>query len=117
MKKPSIGKLVKDMTDNKHGYFMTWTYIMTFGSFSGFAASFPLMIKIIYGNIPGMDAALAPDPLKYAYLGPLVGSVIRFAGGPLSDKWGEHIYAVLRVRADCRMSGPGIRRLPDAHIP
>ena len=51
MKKPSIGKLVKDMTDNKHGYFMDLhNYIMTFGSFSGFAASFPLMIKTIYGT-------------------------------------------------------------------
>ncbi len=95
MKKPSIGKLVKDMTDNKHGYSMTWIYIMTFGSFSGFAATFPLMIKIIYGNIPGADAALAPDPLKYAYLGPLVGSVIRFAGGPLSDKWGGSIFTMV----------------------
>lgn len=87
MKKPSIGKMIKDMTDNKHGYFMTWTYIMTFGSFSGFAASFPLMIKTIYG---GFDDA--PDPLKYAFLGPLIGSVIRFAGGPLSDKWGGSIF-------------------------
>ena len=117
MKKPSIGKLVKDMTDNKHGYFMTWTYIMTFGSFSGFAASFPLMIKIIYGNIPGMDAALAPDPLKYAYLGPLCRLCYPLCWRTIIRQMGEHIYAVLRVRADCRMFGPGIRRLPDAHIP
>ena len=92
MKKPSIGKMVGDMTDNKHAYFMVWTYIMTFGSFSGFAAAFPLMIKTLYGNIPGMDAALAPDPLKYAFLGPLIGSVIRFAGGPLADKFGGSIF-------------------------
>jgi len=92
MKKPSIGKMVGDMTNNKHAYFMVWTYIMTFGSFSGFAASFPLMIKVVYGNIPGMDAALAPDPLKYAFLGPLIGSVIRFGGGPLADKFGGSIF-------------------------
>jgi len=91
-KKPSILGMLKNMTDNKHGWFMTWTYIMTFGSFAGFAASFPLMIKVIYGAIPGMDLALAPDPLKYAYLGPLIGSVIRFAGGPLADKWGGSIF-------------------------
>lgn len=95
MKKVSVGALIKNMTDNKHGYFMTWIYVMTFGSFAGFAATFPLMIKIIYGNIPGMDLALAPDPLKYAFLGPLVGSVIRFAGGPLSDKWGGSIFTML----------------------
>lgn len=95
MKKLSVGTLIKNMTDNKHGYFMTWTYIMTFGSFSGFSAAFPLMIKTIYGNIPGMDAALAPDPLKYAFLGPLIGSSIRFLGGPLSDKWGGSIFTQL----------------------
>ncbi|OGR46355.1 MAG: hypothetical protein A2X40_03330 [Elusimicrobia bacterium GWC2_65_9] len=92
MKKPSFGKMLADMTDNKHAYFCTWTYIMTFGSFAGFSAAFPLMIKTIYGNIPGMDAALAPDPLKYAYLGPLIGSLVRFLGGPLSDKWGGSIF-------------------------
>ena len=92
LKKVSIGGMIKNMTDNKHGWFMTWTYIMTFGSFAGFAASFPLMIKTIYGTIPGMDLALAPDPLKYAFLGPLIGSVIRFVGGPLADKFGGSIF-------------------------
>ncbi|MDO8446518.1 MAG: MFS transporter [Deltaproteobacteria bacterium] len=95
MKKPSFGKMVGDMTNNKHAYFMVWTYIMTFGSFSGFAASFPLMIKILYGNIPGMDMALAPDPLKYAWMGPFIGSIVRFAGGPLSDKFGGSIFTQL----------------------
>jgi NNP family nitrate/nitrite transporter-like MFS transporter len=83
------------MTNNKHAYFMTLTYIMTFGSFSGFAAAFPLMIKTIYGNIPGMDMALAPDPLKYAWMGPFIGSVVRFAGGPLSDKFGGSVFTQL----------------------
>jgi len=91
-KKPSFGKMIGDMTNNKHAYFMTLTYIMTFGSFSGFAAAFPLMIKTIYGNIPGMDMALAPDPLKYAWMGPFIGSVVRFAGGPLSDKFGGSVF-------------------------
>lgn len=95
MKKTSIGTMVKNMTGNKHGYLCTWTYIMTFGSFAGFSAAFPLMIKTIYGNIPGMDMALAPDPLKYAYLGPLIGSSIRFLGGPLSDKWGGSVFTQL----------------------
>ena len=94
-KKPSFGKMIGDMTNNKHAYFMTLTYIMTFGSFSGFAAAFPLMIKTIYGNIPGMDMALAPDPLKYAWMGPFIGSVVRFAGGPLSDKFGGSVFTQL----------------------
>jgi MFS transporter, NNP family, nitrate/nitrite transporter len=94
-KKPSFAKMIGDMTNNKHAYFMTLTYIMTFGSFSGFAAAFPLMIKTIYGNIPGMDMALAPDPLKYAWMGPFIGSIVRFAGGPLSDKFGGSVFTQL----------------------
>jgi NNP family nitrate/nitrite transporter-like MFS transporter len=72
---------------NKHTWFCVITYIMTFGSFSGFSAAFPIMIKTIYGAFDG-----APDPLKYAYLGPLVGSLIRTVGGPLSDKFGGSVW-------------------------
>ena len=67
----------------KHGFFMTTLYVMTFGSFSGFAATFPLLIKTLYGGFPN-----APDPLTYAFLGPLVGSVARVVAGPISDRFG-----------------------------
>jgi NNP family nitrate/nitrite transporter-like MFS transporter len=67
----------------KHGFFMTTLYVMTFGSFSGFAATFPLLIRQLYGNLPG-----APDPLAYAFLGPLVGSITRVLAGPLCDRYG-----------------------------
>ena len=76
-----------DIMRNKHTWFCVITYIMTFGSFSGFSAAFPIMIKTIYGVFDG-----APDPLKYAYLGPLVGSLIRTVGGPLSDRYGGGIW-------------------------
>jgi NNP family nitrate/nitrite transporter-like MFS transporter len=76
-----------DIMKNKHTWFCVITYIMTFGSFSGFSAAFPIMIKTIYGVFDG-----APDPLKYAYLGPLVGSLIRVAGGPLADRFGGSIW-------------------------
>ena len=82
-RKPAIGEMVKSMTNDKHVWFCVITYVMTFGSFSGLAAAFPLMIKSIYGGFPD-----APDPLKYAFLGPLVGSAVRFIGGPLADKYG-----------------------------
>ncbi len=72
-----------DIYKNKHTWFMTSLYIMTFGSFAGFSATFPLLIKQIYGGLEG-----APDPLAYAFWGPLVGSVMRVVAGPLSDKWG-----------------------------
>jgi MFS transporter, NNP family, nitrate/nitrite transporter len=72
-----------DIFKMKHAFFMTLLYIMTFGSFSGFSATFPLLIKQVYGSLPG-----APDPLAYAFYGPLVGSVARVIAGPVSDKFG-----------------------------
>ncbi|MBI4209794.1 MAG: NarK/NasA family nitrate transporter [Deltaproteobacteria bacterium] len=75
-----------DIFKSKHTWFCTITYVMTFGSFSGFAAAFPLMIKTIYGIFPD-----APDPLKYAFLGPLIGSATRVSFGFVSDKTGGAI--------------------------
>lgn len=72
-----------DIFTLKHGLIMTVLYIMTFGIFSGLAGVFPLLIRQCYGALPG-----APDPLTYAFLGPLVGSVARLIGGPLSDRFG-----------------------------
>jgi NNP family nitrate/nitrite transporter-like MFS transporter len=76
-----------DIFGNKHTYFCTITYIMTFGSFSGLAAVFPLMIRGIYGHFEN-----APDPLAYAFYGPLIGSAMRVAWGPLTDKFGGAIW-------------------------
>jgi NNP family nitrate/nitrite transporter-like MFS transporter len=75
-----------DIFKNKHTWFCTITYVMTFGSFAGFAAAFPLLIKTLYGSFPD-----APDPLTYAFLGPLVGSLSRVAAGPFADKYGGGI--------------------------
>lgn len=69
-----------------HTWNCTITYICSFGSFSGYAAAFPMMIKTVYGGFDG-----APDPLKYAYLGPLIGGLIRVITGPLWDRWGGSI--------------------------
>jgi NNP family nitrate/nitrite transporter-like MFS transporter len=72
-----------DIFKEKHGFNMTLLYIMTFGSFSGLSATFPLLIKQIYGPLPG-----APDPLAFAFVGPLVGSAARILAGPVSDRLG-----------------------------
>jgi MFS transporter, NNP family, nitrate/nitrite transporter len=72
-----------DIFKSKHTWSMTSLYIMTFGGFSGLAATFPLLIKQGFGGFEG-----APDPLKWAFLGPLVGSIARVLAGPLSDKLG-----------------------------
>lgn len=72
-----------DIFREKHTWIMTSLYLMTFGSFSGFSATFPLLIRELFGSF-----ANAPDPLTYAFLGPLVGSAARVAFGPLSDRFG-----------------------------
>jgi NNP family nitrate/nitrite transporter-like MFS transporter len=72
-----------DIFREKHTWLMTSLYVMTFGSFAGFSATFPLLIKEVYGDFDD-----APDPLSYAFLGPLVGSIARVAAGPASDRFG-----------------------------
>jgi MFS transporter, NNP family, nitrate/nitrite transporter len=79
-----------DIFKDKHTWFCTITYVMTFGSFSGLAAAFPLMIRSLYGDFEG-----APDPLKFAFLGPLVGSLIRVVMGWPSDRFGGSIFTQL----------------------
>jgi NNP family nitrate/nitrite transporter-like MFS transporter len=63
----------------KHNWIMCWLYLGTFGSFIGYSAGFPLLIK---SQFPGVNA------LQFAWLGPLVGALIRPFGGWLADKLG-----------------------------
>jgi len=72
-----------DIFRDKHTWVMTSLYIATFGSFSGFSAVFALLIRQLYGKF-----SEAPDPLTLAFLGPLVGSLVRVAFGPLADRMG-----------------------------
>lgn len=72
-----------DIFRSGHTWSMTSLYMMTFGAFSGLSATFPLLIKQIYGGFEG-----APDPLAWAFYGPLVGSAARVLAGPMSDKLG-----------------------------
>ncbi len=63
----------------RHNWIMCWLYLGTFGSFIGYAAGFPLLIK---SQFPGVNA------LQFAWLGPLVGAIVRPFGGWLADKLG-----------------------------
>jgi NNP family nitrate/nitrite transporter-like MFS transporter len=63
----------------KHTWLMCWLYIGTFGSFIGYSAGLAMLMKTQFPDI---------DPMKFAFLGPLVGAVIRPVGGWLSDKVG-----------------------------
>jgi MFS transporter, NNP family, nitrate/nitrite transporter len=65
----------------KHTWIMSYIYIGTFGSFIGYSAAFPLLIKTQFPTIT----------VAVAFLGPLVGSVSRPFGGVLADKIGGAI--------------------------
>jgi NNP family nitrate/nitrite transporter-like MFS transporter len=75
-----------DIFSNKHTWLMTVLYVMTFGTFSGLAAQFALLIKNSYGS--DVFGASGIDPVKYAFLGALVGSAARIIAGPIADRVG-----------------------------
>ncbi len=76
--KSSLGAQLVMLKD-KHAWIMSLIYMGTFGSFIGYSAGFPLLIKSQFPDV---------NPLKYAFLGPLVGSLIRPVGGIIADKVG-----------------------------
>lgn len=63
----------------RHNWIMCWLYLGTFGSFIGYSAGLPLLIK---SQFP------AENPTQYAFLGPLVGALARPLGGWVADKLG-----------------------------
>jgi NNP family nitrate/nitrite transporter-like MFS transporter len=65
----------------KHTWIMAYIYIGTFGSFIGYSAAFPLLIKTQFPTVT----------ISIAFLGPLVGSLARPFGGWLADKVGGSI--------------------------
>lgn len=62
-----------------HTWLMSWLYIGTFGTFIGYSAAMPLLIKTAFPHV---------NPVQFAFLGPLVGSLARPLGGRLSDRLG-----------------------------
>jgi NNP family nitrate/nitrite transporter-like MFS transporter len=62
----------------KHTWIMSYIYIGTFGSFIGYSAAFPLLLKTQFPEIA----------VGVAFLGPLVGSLVRPLGGLLADRLG-----------------------------
>ncbi len=84
--------------ENKHTWVMTIIYTMTFGSFIGFSAAFPLAIKVIFGfkHVVDADGIMThdianpngPSALMFAWMGPFIGALIRPVGGIIADKMG-----------------------------
>ena len=83
--------------NNKHTWVMSVLYVMTFGSFIGFSAAFPLSIQVIFGYshimVDGVMTHTTPNPngpsaLTYAWIAPFIGALIRPVGGWIADKVG-----------------------------
>ncbi len=62
-----------------HNWIMCILYTGTFGSFIGYSAGFPLLMKTQFPEV---------NALSYAFLGPLVGALSRAGTGWVSDKYG-----------------------------
>jgi NNP family nitrate/nitrite transporter-like MFS transporter len=83
--------------NNPHTWVMSIIYTMTFGSFIGFAAAFPLAIKVIFGYkhlvVDGVMTHTTinengPSALMFAWMGAFIGALIRPVGGWIADKMG-----------------------------
>ena len=75
----------------KHNWVMTYLYVMTFGSFIGYANAFPKLIDDVFGVIRVGEHAGEATGLSSAafiWIGAGVGALIRPVGGWLSDKLG-----------------------------
>lgn len=97
-----------DIFSNPNTWYMTVLYIMTFGLFSGFGAQMGLIINANYGAraewAQGLDAATLdslPKGLSYAFLGTLIGALMRFAAGPLADRFGGAILTFISSIGMC----------------
>ncbi len=90
-----------DIFKTQDTWWMTLIYSMTFGTFSGLSAQFGLLMKNLYGAgntdlVQGagasaqllIDGYSVPDPVKYVFLGPLVGAAARVLFSPLTDRMG-----------------------------
>ncbi len=63
----------------KHEWLLGWLYTGTFGTFIGFAAAFPILLSALFP-----DAGIA----RWAFVGPLLGALVRPLGGWWSDRFG-----------------------------
>jgi MFS transporter, NNP family, nitrate/nitrite transporter len=68
-------------TKDRHFWIMGLLYIATFGSFIGFGFAFGLLLQNQFDRT-ALEAA------QVAFLGPVIGSLIRPVGGRLADRFG-----------------------------
>ena len=75
---------------DKHNWIMTIIYTMTFGSFIGYSMVFPKLAQDIFVYSNALDPEWvnpnAPNIMLWAFIGPVIGALVRPLGGILSDK-------------------------------
>ncbi|WP_088105583.1 MFS transporter [Halalkalibacter urbisdiaboli] len=77
---PTAKQSVKDqfvIVKRKHTWVMTLLYVATFGSFIGYGAAFPLLLRSQF-----------PEYVSLAFLGAFLAAISRPVGGWVSDKFG-----------------------------
>ena len=82
-----------DIFSNPNTWYMTILYVMTFGLFSGFSAVFALLINNQFGDQSALN--LGVKGATYAFLGPLIGSLIRMSWGIFCDRMGGAIWTFI----------------------
>lgn len=73
---------------HRQTWVMSFLYIGTFGSFIGYSAAMPLLIKLNFWVPEPAPLGTGVYFAYYAFLGAAVGSVTRPFGGWLADRWG-----------------------------
>jgi len=68
------------MFTRRHSWLMSWLYLGSFGSFIGFAAAYPLLLR---SQFPDFHAAQ-----QLVWIGPLLGAIARPLGGWAADDFG-----------------------------
>ncbi|GAA2468877.1 NarK family nitrate/nitrite MFS transporter [Streptomyces thermolineatus] len=71
----------REAAKDRHTWIMSFLYIGTFGSFIGYSFAFGLVLQSQFGRTPLQAASLT-------FVGPLLGSLARPAGGRLADRLG-----------------------------
>ena len=82
-----------DIFGNPNTWYMTILYVMTFGLFSGFSAVFGLLINNQFGRASSIGLPVLGA--TFAFLGPLIGSIIRMSWGVFCDRMGGAIWTFI----------------------
>ena len=82
-----------DIFSNPNTWYMTILYVMTFGLFSGFSAVFGLLINNQFGAQSSL--ALPVAGATFAFLSPLIGSIIRMSWDVFCDRMSGAIWTFI----------------------